>query len=139
MCPLTEHLQRKYHLLYDYAWLQEYEAPANLTFTQVVRHSFEEKSLKAFGMGLLTWMQLKAASVMGSKLGGELITAAKEGYRLCMYVCMCVCVYVCVCMCVCMYVCVCVCVLCVCVCVCSVCDGMNIVLVNQYVLLCYSS
>ena len=59
-------------------------------------------------MGLLTWMQLKAASVMGSKLGGELITAAKEGYRVCM------CVY-------------------------SVCDGMNIVLVSLYVLLCFSS
>jgi hypothetical protein len=30
-------------------------------------------------MGLLSWMQLKAAKIMGNKLGGELAVAAKEG------------------------------------------------------------
>ena len=59
--------------------LVEYEAPTNLTLSDVLRSSVSERSLKTFGMGLLTWMQLKAASVMGSKLGGELSTAAKEG------------------------------------------------------------
>ena len=33
------------------------------------------QSFKVLGMGLLSWMQLKAAKMSGSKLGGELGTA----------------------------------------------------------------
>jgi len=59
--------------------LLEVDEPANLTLAQVIRGTFEDRSIKTFGMGLLAWMQLKAANIMGNKLGGELITAAKEG------------------------------------------------------------
>lgn len=53
----------------------------NLTLSQVFQATFQEKSIKTFGMGLLTWMQLKAAKLVGNKLGGELAMAAKEGAR----------------------------------------------------------
>lgn len=59
--------------------LIEHEEPANLTIREVLRNTIAEKSVKTFGMGLLSWMQLKAAKIMGNKLGGELAVAAKEG------------------------------------------------------------
>jgi pheromone shutdown protein TraB len=49
---------------------------------EVIVTSFRDKSIKTFGMGLLVWMQLKAAKVMGSKLGAELTIAASEAIRL---------------------------------------------------------
>ena len=52
----------------------------NVTLVQVAREAYREKSFKVFGMGLLTWMQLKAAKVVGNKLGGELTMAAKVAY-----------------------------------------------------------
>ena len=55
---------------------------ANVTLSSVVRLSFEERSLKTFGMGMLSWMQLKSAKVMGNRLGGELAMAAREGASL---------------------------------------------------------
>ena len=55
---------------------------ANVTLGFVLRSSWEDRSFKTLGMGLLSWMQLKAAAVMGSKLGGELSMAAKEGALL---------------------------------------------------------
>eukprot|EP01038_Epipyxis_sp_PR26KG_P013477 gene13477-18078_t len=57
------------------------EPVANLTISEVFRSSFKDKSLKTFGMGLLSWMQLKAAKVMGNKLGGELAIATKETHK----------------------------------------------------------
>ena len=59
--------------------LEVYDAATtqNVTLVQVAREAYREKSFKVFGMGLLTWMQLKAAKVVGNKLGGELSVAAK--------------------------------------------------------------
>jgi len=54
----------------------------NVTLGSVVRTSWQERSFKTLGSGLLTWMQFKAAKVTGSKLGGELTMAAKEGAAL---------------------------------------------------------
>jgi pheromone shutdown protein TraB len=42
---------------------------------------FHHKSLKKIGMDLLAWMQMKAAKMIGSKLGDELTTACKEAYK----------------------------------------------------------
>ena len=55
---------------------------ANLTISEVMSNSWKDKSIKTFGMGLLVWMQLKAAKVMGSKLGGELSMAATEANKI---------------------------------------------------------
>ena len=60
--------------------LEEVDSNANLTISEVLQSTFEQKTLKSLGMGLLAWMQLKAAKMMGSRLGGELTTAAKEAY-----------------------------------------------------------
>jgi pheromone shutdown protein TraB len=54
----------------------------NVTFSDVVRESYKVRSLKVFGMGLLTWMQLKTAKALGSKLGEEQTVAAKVGIQL---------------------------------------------------------
>ena len=54
----------------------------NVTLKEVLQHSWAERSVKQLGMGLLSWMQTKAAKGMGSKLGGELAAAAKEAARL---------------------------------------------------------
>lgn len=59
--------------------LCEVEEERIITLSDVIRDSYKEKSFKVFGMGLLCWMQLKAAKVVGSKLGGELVVAAKVG------------------------------------------------------------
>ena len=55
------------------------QEPVNITLLQVVRESLSQKSFKTLGMGLLIWMQVKAANIMGNKLGGELAMGAKEG------------------------------------------------------------
>jgi hypothetical protein len=60
--------------------LEEVDSNANLTISEVLQSTYEQKTLKSLGMGLLAWMQLKAAKMMGSRLGGELTTAAKEAY-----------------------------------------------------------
>ena len=60
--------------------LEEVDTDANLTFSEVLQNTFEQKTLKSLGMGLLAWMQLKAAKMIGSRLGGELTIAAKEAY-----------------------------------------------------------
>lgn len=52
---------------------------ANMTLSSVLVMAMEERSFKTLGMGLLSWMQVKAAKVMGSTLGGEQAMAAKEG------------------------------------------------------------
>ena len=58
------------------------EEARNVTFFDVVRESFKERSIKVFGMGLLTWMQLKSAKALGSTLGEEQTVAAKVGAHL---------------------------------------------------------
>lgn len=67
--------------LYEMDLLHE-DLAANATLSSVISSSWQDKSLKTLGMGLLSWMQFKAAKVMGSKLGGELTMAAKEGAKL---------------------------------------------------------
>ena len=57
------------------------EELSKCTLIRVIRSGLEEKSFKTLGMGLLTWMQIKASKIMGSKLGGELSVAAKEAYK----------------------------------------------------------
>lgn len=57
------------------------EEPINITLSEVFRNSFREKSVKTFGMGLLSWMQLRAAKLTNSKLGGELYTAALTAHQ----------------------------------------------------------
>lgn len=59
--------------------LCEFEEERNISLSDVIKDSYKEKSFKVLGMGLLCWMQLKAAKVVGSKLGGELVVAAKVG------------------------------------------------------------
>lgn len=54
----------------------------NITFSNIIRTSISDKSIKTFGIGLLVWMQTKAAALLGNKLGGELIAAAKEAHLL---------------------------------------------------------
>ncbi|KAJ1412337.1 TraB family-domain-containing protein [Ochromonadaceae sp. CCMP2298] len=60
--------------------LEEGEEGPEVTLSQVVRSSYEQRSFKSLGMGLLSWMQLKAARLTGSKLGGEQAVASKEAY-----------------------------------------------------------
>jgi pheromone shutdown protein TraB len=55
------------------------QEPVNITLLQVIKESISQKSFKTLGMGLLIWMQVKAANIMGNKLGGELAMGAKEG------------------------------------------------------------
>lgn len=55
------------------------QEPINITLFQVLKESIANKSFKTLGMGLLIWMQVKAANTMGNKLGGELSMGAKEG------------------------------------------------------------
>jgi hypothetical protein len=45
--------------------LCEVEEERNITLSDVIKDSYREKSFKIFGMGLLCWMQLKAAKVVG--------------------------------------------------------------------------
>ena len=52
----------------------------NVTFSSVVKSSWSERSFKTLGMGLLVWMQTKAANLLGTKLGGELATAARQAH-----------------------------------------------------------
>jgi pheromone shutdown protein TraB len=52
----------------------------HLSFFEVVKIAWHDRSVKSLGMGLLTWMQVKAAKLLGNKLGGELSVAAKEAY-----------------------------------------------------------
>lgn len=54
---------------------------ANVTMRNVFGDFLKEKSIFTLSTGLLTWMQLKAAKMMGNKLGGELVVAAKEAYK----------------------------------------------------------
>lgn len=54
----------------------------DVTFSDVIRGSYSVRSLKVLVMGLLTWMQLKAAKILGSTLGEEQILAAKVGEEL---------------------------------------------------------
>ncbi len=58
------------------------EEDFQVTLKDVFRVSFEDRSLKSFGMGVLTWIQSKAAKSIGSKLGGELAMAAREAHKL---------------------------------------------------------
>jgi hypothetical protein len=63
--------------------LIEDDAPhLNINFVDVVRAGWSQRSFKEFGMGLLSWMQSKAARGMDSKLGGELAAAAHEAAKL---------------------------------------------------------
>jgi pheromone shutdown protein TraB len=57
------------------------ESAVNITFSGVVRNAIGERSFKQLAMGLLSWMQAKAAKGMDSQLGGELAAATKEGVR----------------------------------------------------------
>ena len=53
----------------------------NITLKDVFQVGIEERSLKAFGMGVMTWIQKKAAKSLGSKLGGELAMATYEAHK----------------------------------------------------------
>ena len=54
----------------------------NLTISEIMKHTFQTKSLKTLGVGLLAWMQLKAARLMGNQLGGELAVASREAVNI---------------------------------------------------------
>jgi len=49
----------------------------NVTLRDVLRETFNQRSIKVFGMGLLSWMQMKSANMLGNKLGGEITAAYK--------------------------------------------------------------
>lgn len=53
----------------------------NITIKDVVHGAWQDRSIRTFGAGLLAWMQVKAANMLGAKLGGELNAAAREAYR----------------------------------------------------------
>ena len=59
--------------------LLEVQEVRNITLRQVFEESFHARSVRTLGMGLLSWMQLKAANILGSQLGREQATAAKVG------------------------------------------------------------
>ena len=61
--------------------LCEMEEHLNITLREVVGSAWAERSFKQLGMGLLSWMQTKAAKGLNSQLGGELAAATKEGVR----------------------------------------------------------
>lgn len=61
--------------------LCEAEEHLNITLREVVGSAWAERSFKQLGMGLLSWMQTKAAKGLNSQLGGELAAATKEGVR----------------------------------------------------------
>ncbi|RYG67907.1 hypothetical protein EON64_06405 [archaeon] len=44
----------------------------------ILHAAWTERSVRTLAMGLLTWMQTKAAKLTSSKLGGEISTACKE-------------------------------------------------------------
>ena len=43
----------------------ETDAP-NITLSEVIRECINQKSIKVLGMGLLSWMQLKSAKILGT-------------------------------------------------------------------------
>lgn len=49
----------------------------NVTLRDVLRETISQRSIKVFGMGLLSWMQMKSANMLGNKLGGEITAAYK--------------------------------------------------------------
>eukprot|EP01041_Mallomonas_annulata_P001953 gene1953-3791_t len=51
----------------------------NVTLQLICTEAYHAKSLRVFAMGLFSWMQAKAAKVIGSPLGGEQSKAAKIG------------------------------------------------------------
>ena len=54
----------------------------NITLSGILKSTLlnkEHRSIKVFGAEVLGWMQVKAAKVMGNKLGGELAMAAHTG------------------------------------------------------------
>mmetsp|Transcript_40461 Transcript_40461/g.41279 ORF Transcript_40461/g.41279 Transcript_40461/m.41279 type:complete len:776 (+) Transcript_40461:178-2505(+) len=53
----------------------------NLTLVQVMQETYRTRSAKTLGMGLLSWMQVKAAKLMGNQLGGEQAAAARVGAK----------------------------------------------------------
>lgn len=58
------------------------DAPSEkLSLGEVIHATWQDKSLMTLGSGLLTWMQIKAAKLMGNKLGSELSVAAREAHR----------------------------------------------------------
>merc|ERR1711871_932427 len=57
------------------------EILGNMTWSNIFRRSYQERSFVTLGTSLLSWMQLKASKAMGNKLGQELYVAAKEGYK----------------------------------------------------------
>ena len=54
--------------------LFEEETPV-MSLREVLQESVQQRSVKVLGMGLLSWIQLKTASLLGSRLGGEISTA----------------------------------------------------------------
>jgi len=58
------------------------EERMNVTLSAVLTASVKGHSLKTFGMGVLTWIQCRAAAFMGNNLGGELAVAAKEAHSV---------------------------------------------------------
>lgn len=61
--------------------MEDEELNYNITIKDVVHGAWQDRSLRTFGAGLLAWMQVKAANMLGTKLGGELSAAAREAYR----------------------------------------------------------
>lgn len=62
--------------------LVEQQEQYNFTLQDIFQESYRTRSVKTFGMGLLSWMQLKAAKILGNQLGGEQTIAAKVGAQL---------------------------------------------------------
>ena len=72
---VLELCQERVENLYDQGMI-------DITLSDIVKGSYRVRSLKVLVMGLLTWMQLKAAKALGSTLGEEQILAAKIGDEL---------------------------------------------------------
>jgi len=57
------------------------EEKVSTTLAAVMAASLKERSLRTFGMGVLTWIQVRMATLMGNEIGGEMAIAAQEAHR----------------------------------------------------------
>jgi pheromone shutdown protein TraB len=57
------------------------ERQVNISLSHIFTSALQQRSFKSLGIGLLTWLQIKAASFVGSKLGGEIVFAAKAAHE----------------------------------------------------------
>lgn len=66
----------------DSLMVEDNQPDQPVTLRDIFRAAWIDKSILTLGTGMLVWMQGKAASLLGNKLGGELVAAAKEAHKI---------------------------------------------------------